>query len=289
VILAVALALFSTAALGSLALRRWRRAMLWLAIEWGGYALLVVAIAHMRPTLGWAAVAAVLLAHLAAAADTLVLARASQPRASGVIIAAGWVLIGIAGAAAASLVRRHVVEAFKTPSASMLPSLLPNDHFFVDKRAGKPRRGDVVVFAHPADPGVDYVKRVVAVGGDMIELSADGLVLNGKLVPQRRLDQPCPVEPADTHAPCEIWEETLDGHGYRTMKVSSRDMPPLLHPAERVPEDSMFVVGDNRDNSRDSRHFGPVKLSAVKGRARFVWWSSDALGTRWSRINQPIE
>lgn len=286
-VIAVALALFSTAALGSLVLRRWRRALLWLAIESTCYALLVAAIANAQPVAAWAEAMTILLAHVAAAIDTWVLARRSQQRASGLAIIAGWALIGVLGAVAATSVRTHVVEAFKTPSGSMLPNLLPNDHFFVDKRDSKPRRGDVVVFTHPADPNVDYVKRVVAVGGDTIAITADGLVLNGSRLAQRRLDEACPAEATDAAMPCELWEERLDGRAYRTMKAT--EQPPLLHPAEQVPADSIFVVGDNRDNSRDSRHFGPVKLSAVKGRALFVWWSSDKRGTRWDRINQRIE
>jgi signal peptidase I len=173
----------------------------------------------------------------------------------------------------ATFARTWVVQAFKIPSGSMEQNLLIGDHILVNKfiygpapsaleRAFLPvrplRRGDVVVFQFPGDPERDFIKRCVGLPGDTIELHDKQLSVNGR-----------PVD-----------DETYVYHS------DKRTFPrlPLLSESlwrrdnfgpYRVPEEQYFFLGDNRDNSNDSRFWGPVSQSALKGRALLVYWSSD--------------
>ncbi|MFO7886125.1 MAG: signal peptidase I [Desulfobacteraceae bacterium] len=184
----------------------------------------------------------------------------------------------------AMFIRTFVIQAFKIPSGSMKNTLLIGDHILVNKfiygvkipftggpdAAGatlipvsEPERGDIVVFRFPEDPDKDFIKRVVAVEGDTIELKNKKFYLNGAL----QKDEPYAV-----HKDSRVIPE----------QFSSRDnFGPVT-----VPKDSLFVMGDNRDNSHDSRFWGFVDLDAVKGKAFIIYWSwnRDRFGVRWDRI-----
>lgn len=128
-----------------------------------------------------------------------------------VLIAVGSVL-GLFAMASPFLIRWFVAEAFQIPSAAMSPTLLVGDHMFAAKGIGAPRRGDVIVFRFPKDPSVDYVKRVVAVGGDVVQFDGQDIVLNGRLSPateSRRLAQPsqCPTS-ASASSGSRLWTIT---------------------------------------------------------------------------------
>jgi signal peptidase I len=182
-------------------------------------------------------------------------------------------------------IRTQLIEAFQTPSASMYPTLQVGDHFFAKKRSRDFRRGDVVAFRYPLDPATDYVKRIVAVGGDLVSIGLGRLSINGKPIERRQLDQPC-IDPANDLS-CTLWEETVDGRTWRVAiddHVPSQDLEPTV-----VPEGSYFMIGDNRQNSSDSRSWGPVRDELVKGKISFVWWSQDGRRVRWNRLGQPIQ
>lgn len=165
--------------------------------------------------------------------------------------------------------RAFVVQAFEIPSGSMEETLLVGDHVIVNKFVHAPHRGpwrsllpyrdvargEVVVFRSPERPEIDLVKRVVALPGDTLALSGKRLLLGGRPVPEpyARFTDP-QVLPASAAVP-----EPLRG----------RDQMP----ERRVPDGSFFAMGDNRDDSRDSRVFGTVPLGLVKGRAVLVYWS----------------
>ena len=182
----------------------------------------------------------------------------------------------------ALFIRTFVVQAFKIPSGSMLPTLQIGDHILVNKFVygvrlpfldaeiadfGDPSRGDVVVFVYPEDPQKDFIKRVVAVGGDTVEVRDKRLLVNGEAV----------SDPYATYA------EGLDG-----VPVPTRDQfGPFA-----VPPGEIFVMGDNRDRSYDSRFWGPVKVDHVKGKAFLIYWSWNGPWTRphvrWERIGHLI-
>lgn len=138
----------------------------------------------------------------------------------------------------------RVVRSFKIPSASMEPTLLEGDRLWA-RRNQAPGRGDIVVFRPPDRPGEDYIKRVVALPGETVEIRRQRVLIGGK-----PLDEPWAV------------------HRQPGRRVPGVDaMAPLV-----VPPGCYFVMGDNRENSRDSRYFGPVAASAIYGRAYKLYW-----------------
>lgn len=168
----------------------------------------------------------------------------------------------------AFFVKAFLFEAYQIPSGSMEGGLLVGDHVVVDKLAWAPRglpwgpllplreiaRGDVVVFRGPEDPGRDFIKRAVALGGETVEIRAKRLFVDGL-----GRDEPYVVhrDPA-----------LLTGHAVPASLRGRDEMPPRTLPAG-----TFFALGDNRDESRDSRVWGPVERRLVKGRALFVYWS----------------
>ncbi len=170
----------------------------------------------------------------------------------------------------ALLIRAYVVQAYKIPSGSMKPTLLIGDHMLTDKlyyRFKAPQRGDIVVFEFPEDPAKDFVKRVVAIPGDTIEIRKKRLLLNGVIV-----DEPYAVHNDDRMI---------------LMKTNPRDQ---FGPV-RVPESHLFVMGDNRDFSYDSRFWGFVKTEKLKGRVFKIYWSWDGKNNavRWDRVLVPVD
>ena len=179
------------------------------------------------------------------------------------------------------------VHSYEANGPSMQPAVNSGDRFIVDlSRAGLwppgsseavttwsgVEVGDVVVVVNPMD-NLDVVKRVVGVGGDRIELQQDGLLIrNGEVITQPT-GKPCPTNNNDTFfgAPgtCLLFNETLGGHSFQ----SAFD-PELFAPSGsyEVPHGSVFVLGDRRDRSNDSRRFGPVPMNLVKGVMLFKYW-----------------
>jgi len=199
--------------------------------------------------------------------------------------------IGVAIAIALFL-RAFVVEAFQIPSGSMIPSLEIGDHIFVSKFAygmtvpltnkrivsfGQPRRGDIIVFKFPGNQDIDYIKRVVGLPGETVEVRKNEVFINGRPMHRELSKDPCRDEEGAGQAqPCELWVEDLDG---RVHPVNQRlggffnDHAPIV-----VPAGTVFVMGDNRDNSNDSRFWGTVPFELIKGRALIIWWSRGPIG-----------
>jgi len=173
-----------------------------------------------------------------------------------------------------------MLEAFKIPSASMLPTLQIGDYLLINKlrygirvpgsrrwlvRFGLPQPGDVIVFNDPKNLAVNYVKRVIAVEGEVVEIRDKQVLVNG--------------EPRDVPA-------AYFAHGVHVQPATRRDnLGPLVVPRGRV-----FVMGDNRDHSYDSRFRGFVKSIDVEGKALLVYWSADGDegAVRWDRIGKVI-
>ena len=269
------------------------------------------------------------------------------------------------------MLRAFVIEAFKIPSSSMYPTLEINDHIFVNKfiygvripwtstklfERG-PDRGEVIVFIYPCAPERDYIKRVIALAGDTVEVRCNVVYVNGTAIPSRLVDgTSCTYrdhdEEEDTWAmrTCSRYRETVDGDEHDTYHdldrparderaaqgqadadafdfplIGARSLPSCAnsrdaataanHPqvmgtftetrsaAEAgkcdlqlhytVPRGHVFVMGDNRNNSSDSRVWGAVPIENIKGKALFMWLSYDSPlhwgGIRWGRIGAFVQ
>jgi signal peptidase I len=179
----------------------------------------------------------------------------------------------------ALFIRTFVVQAFKIPSGSMKQTLQIGDHILVNKfiygvkipywrkdiiPIKNPDRGDIIVFKYPVDPNKDFIKRVIGVGGDVVEYRDKQLYVNNKRV----------------------------NHDFG-MHTDPHIIPGNIRPRDNfgpitVPENSLFVMGDNRDESFDSRFWGFVDLKAVNGKAFIIYWSWDKnkFGVRWDRLGR---
>lgn len=195
--------------------------------------------------------------------------------------------------AAVIVVRSFLFEPFKIPSSSMVPTLRIGDHIFVSKfnfglsipftkweflRWSGPERGDVVVFLFPRDESLHYIKRVVGVPGDRIEFRDKDLLVNGEVVPKEPVTDPQELERVlgAGAATSELYRERL-GDAVHYVQYSKKKLQSLsrIGHEELVPEGSYFVVGDNRDESYDSRSWGVVPRQNIKGLAQIVWLSLD--------------
>ena len=186
----------------------------------------------------------------------------------------------------ALFVRTFVVQAFKIPTGSMENNLLIGDHLLVNKFVFAPTmsplertllpidpiaRGDIIVFKFPQDPDRDFVKRVIGLPGETIEMRNKRVFINGT-----RLDEPY----------VHFLFPPAEGEG-QTVDVSGLGVQVNYGPVQ-VPADHYFMMGDNRDNSEDSRFWGFMPRSYVKGKALFVYFSFGEDGIRWSRLLHQI-
>lgn len=214
-----------------------------------------------------------------------------------------FVLVHLTTVASVFLLRAYVAEPFRMPSGSMVPTFLTGDYLMVTKwgygnpgtygiwltegsapdPSARPRRGELVIFRYPPDPEILYIKRIVGMPGDTVRVSGHALFINGELVQQRRTGA---IDPsADTGgAPLTLHEEQLPG---RAQAIALLDRPITDSSAEfTIPEGQYFVMGDNRDNSRDSRFWGLLPASQLVGRPVVIWFSQSVHdgAIRWERI-----
>ncbi len=202
-------------------------------------------------------------------------------------------------------IRTVAFEPFNIPSGSMIPTLLVGDYLFVSKFSygysryslpfspnlfegrifGRlPERGDVAVFKLPRDTGQDYIKRIIGLPGDRIQLRGGILHVNGEPV-KREFLGPFLAEGDGPPATVRLYRETLPQGGSSHRIVEQTDNGPLDNTGEfRVPEDHVFAMGDNRDNSLDSRvqnAVGFVPVQNLVGRAEFIFFSVDGSAAWW--------
>ena len=192
----------------------------------------------------------------------------------------------IIAALIALFVRSFFIQAYKIPSGSMEPTLLIGDHLLVNRLSyvakipildsviftlGKPKRGDIVVFRYPVDPDKDFIKRVIATEGETVEIKDKTIYINGKRTP-------------------DSWGHYKDSSIVPGVFSPKDNMKPVT-----VPKDACFVMGDNRDNSADSRFWGFVKKEHLVGKALILYFSWDSEPesflnyVRWSRIGWLIK
>ena len=183
-----------------------------------------------------------------------------------------YVEAGLWAVALTLFLRAFVIQAFRIPSESMVPTLLKGDFLFVNKfefgpkipfthirlpGLRHPRRGDVIVFQYPRNPSQDFIKRCIATEGETVEIHNKQVIVDGDTL----------REPYAIHS-----DESIRPPGFEPRDNFG---PVTIGPGE------LFMMGDNRDNSNDSRFWGPVKMDLVKGRALFIYFSTDG--------NNPLE
>ncbi len=225
----------------------------------------------------------------------------------------------------ALVIRTLFFEPFNIPSGSMKPTLLIGDYIFVSKPSygysrysfpfspafikGRvwgdklPQRGDVAVFRLPSNPSIDYIKRVVALPGERVQMIEGRLYINGVRTEREFIRRETDIEHGGVHVEMLLYRETLPG-GTTHMIYEEGDNGPLDNTAEFVvPEGHYFAMGDNRDNSQDSRvttHVGSIPLENMIGRATRIFFSTDGtasliefwkwpFSTRFSRLFDKIE
>ena len=208
----------------------------------------------------------------------------------------------------ALLLRAVVVEAFKIPSGSMIPTLAIGDQIFVNKfhygprvpftslrpvALASPKRGEVIVFVSPVPPHDDYIKRIVAIAGDEVAVHGGVVEVNGERLGRQALGQ---VTHWDRDASGSHWRpfeaQAFCEHAGENVYVTLEDDGLRRHAADFgpyvVPMGHVFVMGDNRDHSSDSRAWGPVPGQNILGRAIFVWWSWGEQGLRTERLGRAV-
>jgi signal peptidase I len=217
-----------------------------------------------------------------------------------------WIEPFLIAAIVALFIRQFIVEAFKIPSGSMIPTLTIGDHLLVNKFVYGPRipftdtrifhwkvpkRGDIIVFKYPENEDKNFIKRVVGLPGDKIEIKNGKLLIN---------DQPVQVTEIGTYNDKEssagfpyyekpkLLDEQLGTVKHHILYM--RDQTGYNFGPKIVPPESVFVMGDNRDNSQDSRVWGFVKYNKILGKALIIYWSWDGNDrwVRWERIGSLI-
>jgi signal peptidase I len=214
------------------------------------------------------------------------------------------------------LLRSFLVEPFKIPSGSMIPTLLVGDFILVNKYTygirlpvanvkvldvNQPKRGEVMVFRYPENPALDYIKRVVATPGDVIAYRDKQLFVNGQPVPMTPQSDYSYAEGGLSSVTFKRFSETLGEHTHDVLV--NPEMPPVQLAGVRqfaqrencryddagfecrVPEGHYFLMGDNRDSSSDSRYWGFVPERNIVGKAFMIWWNFGDFGRIGTRIN----
>jgi signal peptidase I len=172
------------------------------------------------------------------------------------------------------LIRAFVAQAYNIPSGSMKPTLLVGDFILVNKlvyRFSEPQRGDIVVFKYPIDPNIDFVKRIIALPGEEVEVRNNQVFINGKPLPLIEVGRS-----EENGIRKVIYEEVLpEGKKhkvqfYEDFPFSKSDFGPVV-----VPPNHYFVMGDNRDNSEDSRYWGFLPRENIVGKVFVIYFSGD--------------
>ncbi|GAI45458.1 unnamed protein product, partial [marine sediment metagenome] len=201
------------------------------------------------------------------------------------------VLISMGGSVGTSMyVKANFIEAFRVPVASNYPTIVPNDRFLANKLAynnSDPKRGDLIVFINPENRRQNYIKRVVAVAGDTVEIIDNEVYVNEQQLERQRLPQS-----VLDNIKIKVHGKSLEGDVFYEINGDAKYKIFLAKPPHdqashnfskiTVPPHHCFVLGDNRNLSRDSRHFGPVLLATIKGRADYLYFPAKD----WSRFGR---
>jgi signal peptidase I len=186
-------------------------------------------------------------------------------------------------------VRSSLLEAFRIPNnaGSMYPTIPPGDRFLANKIAYRdthPQIGDIVVFTCPDNRRWNHIKRVVAVAGDMVEMRDNELYINGQKLERTKLGRST-LHKTDGEIEGEVFLEKNGEVRYKIFLCDtddSQEREAAGFEPTTVPKHHCFVIGDNRKGSRDSRHYGPVNLGLIKGRADYLYWPAKG----WERFGR---
>lgn len=151
----------------------------------------------------------------------------------------------------------EALKSYRMPSQGMHPTLQPGDRFVIDQyyyRHHSPQRGEVAVYSYPVDPGIDFVHRIIGLPGETIQMDGGKVSINGKM----------------TNEPYAVYLSPITKEPMIDLGEPLPDFP-----ATQIPADAVFVMGDNRSFSNDSRQFGFVQLSLLKGKVMYLYWSED--------------
>ena len=197
------------------------------------------------------------------------------------------------------ILRSFFIEPYKIPSGSMIPTLMIGDFILVDKNIygykipltnitlfenENPKRGDVVVFKYPEDQSINYIKRVIGLPGDKILYKNKRLYINDSEYPLIKVEHSYdPIEIADGNV-------FIENNLQKEYMILNQSNPPFNF-EYYVPNGTYFVLGDNRDNSNDSRFWGPVPEENLVGKAFYIWmfWNSDSYYSFFDRVGTKIE
>ena len=201
------------------------------------------------------------------------------------------------------LIRSFVVEPFRIPSGSMLPTLEVGDFILVNKfsyglklpvlgypilQNGEPKRGDVAVFRHPVETDKDYIKRIVGLPGDFVKYIDKRLTINNEEIPVEYIGTYETAQIGVIHYDYLIEREFFDGEGHDILEIKQARPRNF---SWRIPPGKYLMMGDNRDNSSDSRVWGLVPEDLIVGKAFIIWmhWNFDDGGIDFSRIGLDIQ
>jgi len=256
---------------GHFALGSSKQALGWFGANFLSFAGIVGAVLGDSLSAFWVAVGLAIFLRFACVAHCFFVKEYSLPSWRNVVVI--FVGANIASYIVTELVKAHVISAYRIPSGSMLPAVKMGDHIMVSKLNRTPRRGDIIAFRSPKNPDDMYVKRVIALAGDTVQTRDDEVILNDKLITTDHRIGGCSFTKE-----CELLEETIGQRTYRVM--ITHESSPAREP-KNVPvlPGAVFVLGDNRDNSVDSRTFGPLPLENIVGHVQFTWWSSNHDGS----------
>jgi len=295
-VVAFFLSLFAVG-VGQLFLGRPRRALGWLAFGVLGAPIIASVVpAASRAGLFFVVFVPLVVTMLArplSAVDAIAIESNPERSPGGLVLGAAFIVsLGLLVGSALG-VRIFLLEAFKVPAGSMMPTLLVDDHLFVDKRSKGFHRGRLSVFQFPENPSQDFVKRVIAVGGDRLEMRHGHPWINGWEVPHCDVGHgslPKGDEPGTWEG--EVFVEFLEDEAYLTLSDAS--VPAVDEGPWTVPAGQAFVLGDNRDNSYDSRRWfnnagGGVPADHAHGEPVVIWMSTPrGEGLDWSRFGQVL-
>jgi len=192
--------------------------------------------------------------------------------------------------ASTSYIKSNIMEAFRIPIAQNYPTIIPGDRILANKivyQKTDPRRGDMVVFLNPENRRENRIKRIVAVEGDTVEMKDNQLYINGQMLERQPLPQSelenLKVQACGKYLQGDVFYEINGDSKYKIFfSTTPHEKESYDFPKITVPKYNCFVLGDNRNDSYDSRNFGPIPLTAIKGRADWLYWR----GKDWLRFDR---